>query len=101
MSDLRIIANMAQHIPSTKEGCERKAREIVSDMEPWWRETNNKRKKNKHDKRTENEKIFDSGIYAASEFVRRFCGHDERIALAMHELTFWTREERENEKRQP
>ena len=66
--------------------------EIVAGMEPWWRDVNQKLKPSR-DGRTDAERRWDSGVFAASELVRRLT-RDENLALAIHELCFWQRAER-------
>lgn len=72
----------------------KRARAIVDGMEVWFRDGVRHRKTDKRDGRTPEEQIFDSGIFAASEFVRRMTG-DEALSLAIHECCFWARRERE------
>jgi hypothetical protein len=67
-----------------------KALKIVAGMEPWFRDIN---KKKSSKGRTQNEACFDSGVFAASEFIRRLTG-DGKLALCVHECCLWRREER-------
>lgn len=80
---------------------EKKSREMVVGMEPWWRDVASDHAKNaaakntdSRDGRTPVERTWDSGVFAASELVRRLTG-DEHLSLAIHELCFWARKERE------
>lgn len=73
-----------------------KAMQIVAGMEPWWSNVNKRPKKPSADGRTREEVLFDSGVFAASELIQRYT-RDEQLALAVHELCFWARREREKE----
>lgn len=85
---------------------EKRACEIVAGMKPWWEDVqenyvkNKKAKPSNHDGRTAEERTWDSGVFAASELIRRIT-KDEDLALAMHELCFWARKQRENNPDKP
>ena len=70
-----------------------RALQIVDGMEPWFRDINKKRKPDSRDGRTHEEQVFDSGVFAASEFIRRIT-QDEQLALAVHEVCCWARKAR-------
>lgn len=65
-------------------------REVIDGMELWFNDINSK--KAHKDGRTLNESVWDSGVFAASEFVRRLTG-DEDLALAIHGICVWSRNE--------
>lgn len=73
---------------------EKKALQIIKDMEPWWRDLESK--KPSRDGRTRNEVCFDNGVFAAAEFVRRMTG-DESLALLTLEACSWKRKKRKEE----
>lgn len=62
--------------------------EVLKSMQPAWFADINKRKKPSEDGRTVNEQCFDSGVLAASEFIRRLTG-DEQLALEIHRVCLW------------
>ena len=73
--------------------------EVMQSMQPAWFKDINKRKRRKggsRDGRTLNEECFDSGVFAAAEFVRRVT-RDEHLALAVHEVCIWQQRKREAE----
>lgn len=70
----------------------KKAAAIVLGMTPWFKDINS-RKRKPSDDRTAAETLFDSGVFAASELVRRLTG-DENLALAVHEVCIWRQIER-------
>lgn len=72
---------------------QKRAIEIVAGMEPWWRDIGAKKRKPSRDGRTAEQCDFDSGVFAASELIRRYTSNEE-LSLAMHELCFWARKER-------
>lgn len=72
------------------------ARQKVLGMEPWWINVNrNPSKKPSMDGRTHEEQLWDSGVFAASELVRRLTG-DNDLSAAIHELCHWRRREHES-----
>ncbi len=76
-----------------------KAKKIVQGMKPWCEKINDKgTKKNPsaRDGRTINEECFDSGVFAASELIRRLTG-DEELSLAVHEMCIWRQREHEKQ----
>lgn len=74
-----------------------KAKRVVEGMEPWFRDINKRGRKPNRDGRTTNEACFDSGVFAASEMIRRLTG-DEELALAVHEVCIWRQREHQQEK---
>lgn len=70
-----------------------RAKQLVSQMKSW---SNLKNRRPKNDGRTVQEQCFDSGVFAASELVRRLTG-DEELALAVHEMCIWRQREHEAE----
>lgn len=72
----------------------RNPKEVVRSMQPAWFADINKRKKPTSGGRTVNEQCFDSGVFAAAEFIRRVTG-DEDLALAVHRVCIW--HQRQNE----
>lgn len=83
-------------MPSTYEA---QALKIMAGMGPWFDDINAKpRKPKKHsrDSRTHQEWIFDKGVHAAAEFIRRLT-KDENLSLAIHECATWKRQERAKE----
>jgi hypothetical protein len=71
------------------------AKRIVEGMKPWFAKINERGKSKKEssiDGRTVNEQCFDSGVFAASEMIRRLTG-DEELALAIHEVCIWRQRE--------
>jgi hypothetical protein len=70
-----------------------KAQQIVAGMKRWVSDINRKRKTTSHDDRTEAEQCFDSGVFAASELLRRLTG-DESLSVAVHEIMVWRLKER-------
>jgi hypothetical protein len=72
---------------------QREIARIVAGMRPNWFRRAIQRKLPRNDGRTIHEANFDSGVFAASEFVRRLTG-DESLALAIHEMCFWKQRER-------
>ena len=67
------------------------ARKIVAGMPTWFRGVDI-HKTSAPCGRTVNEEFFDSGVFAASELVRRLTG-DEALALAIHEACIWRQRE--------
>lgn len=72
------------------------ARAIKSMQPAWFKDINERGKKGRpsRDGRTVNEECFDSGVFAAAEFVRRITGDDD-LALAVHEVCIWRQREQE------
>lgn len=69
-----------------------KAKRVVENMNgSSWFDPNAKKKAHR-DGRTINEMCFDSGVFAASEVIRRLTG-DEELALAIHEASIWRQRE--------
>lgn len=75
---------------------ERESKKIVAGMKAWFGDVNKKRTRHTDDGRTVAEQCFDSGVFTASEFVRRITG-DEELALAIHECCFWAQKKQEAE----
>lgn len=77
------------------------AQQKVPGMEPWWRDVNRKPpKKPSRDGRTHAEVLWDNGVFAAAELVRRLTDSDD-LCLAIHELCHWKRRGREKEDSAP
>lgn len=74
---------------------ERKPQEVLESMQPAWFKDIKNRKKPSEDGRTVNEQCFDSGVFAASEFVRRLTG-DEQLALEIHRVCIWHQRQSES-----
>lgn len=73
-----------------------KAKQVVKGMKPWCEKINHKAT-DERDGRTINEACFDSGVFAASELIRRLTG-DEELSLAVHEMCIWRQREHEKQK---
>lgn len=70
-----------------------KARQIVAGMKSWFRDFAKRHKKgDARDRRTREDCVFDSGVFAAAEFVRRFTG-DETLSGMIHQCSIWAQKE--------
>jgi hypothetical protein len=76
----------------------RRAEEIANDLWPAWYKAMQEKRRTSRDGRTGREQDFDSGVFAASELVRRLT-KDEDLALAIHSVCFWSQRERKAVKR--
>ena len=73
------------------------AARVITSMQPacfTYNTARGKRTRPSPDGRTINEECFDSGVFAASEFIRRLT-RDENLALAVHEVCIWRQREHE------
>lgn len=70
-----------------------KAIEEAARMAPAWHESAKCRKTPIRDGRTPMECAYDSGVFAASELVRRITG-DENLAASILEMCHWAARER-------
>lgn len=61
-------------------------------MKVWFENIDRSRKQAPRDSRTTQEQAFDSGVFAASEFVRRIT-RDDALSLMIHECCIWRQRE--------